>query len=118
MMGTIELERLAVCCIVGIHPFERVQEQDVFLDISMDLDFAPAAASEKVDDTVDYSALSEDLLTLVQDRKFQLIETMAEVCANRVLEMHPGVDRVRVVVHKPAAVPGAADTRVRVERIR
>jgi len=117
-MGTIELERLAVRCIVGIHPFERVQEQDVFLDIAMDLDFSPAAASENVRDTVDYSALAEDLSALVRDRKFQLIETMAEACAFRVLGTHPGVERVRVAVHKPAAVPEAADTRVRVERLR
>ena len=118
MTGTIEIERLAVRCIVGIHPFERVQEQEVFLDIAMDLDFSPAAASEKVDDTVDYSAMTEDLHDLVRDRKFQLIETMAEVCARRVLDRHPAVGRVRIAVHKPAAVPGAADTRVRVERIR
>jgi dihydroneopterin aldolase len=118
MTGTIELDRLGVRCIVGIHPFERVQEQDVFLDIAMDLDFAPAAASENVRDTVDYSALAEDLSALVRERKFQLIETMAETCALRVLATHPDVDRVRVVVHKPAAVPGAADTRVRVERVR
>jgi dihydroneopterin aldolase len=118
MLGTIELERFAVRCIVGIHPFERVQEQDVFLDIAMDLDFAPAAASENVRDTVDYSALADDLSSLVRDRKFQLIETLAEACALRVLCTHPRVDRVRVAVHKPAAVPGAADTLVRVERVR
>jgi len=54
----------------------------------------------------------------VRERKFQLIETMAETCALRVLGTHPRVERARVVVHKPAAVPGAADTRVRVERVR
>ena len=43
MTGTIELDRLGVRCIVGIHPFERVQEQDVFLDIARDRRHAAAA---------------------------------------------------------------------------
>jgi dihydroneopterin aldolase len=118
MTGTIELERLAVRCIVGILPFERVTEQDVFLDVAMDLDFAPAAASEHVGDTVDYASLAVDLSVLVREEKFQLIETMAESCAALVLDFHPRVERVRIAVHKPAAVPQATDTRVRVERVR
>lgn len=118
MTGTIELDRLAVRCIVGVLPFERVTEQDIFLDVSMDLDFAPAAASERVADTVDYASLAGSLSALVRERKFQLVETMAESCASLVLDSHPRVERVRVVVHKPAAVPQAADTRVRVDRLR
>lgn len=118
MIGTIELERLAVRCIVGILPFERVTEQDVFLDIAMDLDFAPASNSEHVTDTVDYAALAVDLSLLVRERKFQLIETMAESCAELVLDSRACVERVRVTVHKPAAVPQAMDTRVRVDRVR
>jgi dihydroneopterin aldolase len=118
MTGTIELERLAVRCIVGILPFERVTEQDIFLDVAMELDFAPAAESEHVSDTVDYASLAKDLSALVRERKFQLIETMAESCAALVLDAHPRVERVRVAVHKPAAVPEAKDTRVRVDRVR
>ena len=118
MIGTIELDRLAVRCIVGILPFERVTEQDIFLDVSMDLDFAPAAASEHVSDTVNYASLAESLSALVVERKFQLIETMAESCATLVLDTHDRVERVRVTVHKPAAVPQANDTRVRVDRSR
>ena len=118
MTGTIELDRLAVRCIVGILPFERVTEQDIFLDVGMDLDFAPASSSEHVSNTVDYSTLALDLDSLVRERKFQLIETMAESCAAFVLATHPRVERVRVAVHKPAAVPQAKDTVVRVERVR
>jgi 7,8-dihydroneopterin aldolase/epimerase/oxygenase len=118
MIGTIELDRLAVRCIVGILPFERVTEQDIYLDVSMDLDFASAAASEDVVDTVNYASLAQSLSALVRDRKFQLIETMAESCASLVLGTHARVERVRVTVHKPAAVPEATDTRVRVDRSR
>jgi dihydroneopterin aldolase len=118
MLGTIELERVPAHCIVGILPRERVEPQTIFLDVSLDIDFAAAAASESVEDTVDYAALADALEALVVEGRFQLIETMAERCAEHVLSEHPAVQRVRMVVHKPAAVPRAADTRVRVERSR
>ena len=115
MIGTIELERLEIDCIVGILPFERTTEQKVFLDVSMDLDFAPAAASEQVSDTVDYTEIARDLTELVRSSRYQLIETMAVECSRLVLERHPVVQRAAVSVHKPAAVPQARDTVVRFE---
>lgn len=118
MLGTIELDSLAIPCIVGIHPFERTQEQPVFVTLGLDLDFAPAAASESVEDTVDYAALAESLHEMVRSAKFQLIETMAEEIARLILAQHPEVETVRVCIHKPQAVPQAKDTRVRISRSR
>ena len=118
MLGTIDLQRLPIRCIVGILPRERAEEQQLFLDISLDLDFAAAAASESVEDTVDYAALADEMEALVVAGRFRLLETLVERCAEQVLERHPAVERVRVTVHKPEAVPRAGDTRVSVERAR
>ncbi len=115
MIGTIELEHLEIDCIVGILPFERVQEQKVFVDLAMDLDFHAAASSEDVSNTVDYTVISRQLSNLIQDRRFQLIETMAVECARLVLDHHLAVQRVSISIHKPAAVPQAKDTIVRFE---
>ncbi len=116
MIGTIELERVRIECIVGIHPHERVQEQTIELDVAMDIDFAEAAATEHVDGTIDYTAVARVLSELVVERKYQLVETMAEEAASMVLATWPRIRRVEIVVHKPAAVPQARDTRVRVVR--
>ena len=113
MTGTIELDRLEIDCIVGILPFERVTEQKVFLDVSMEIDFGPAAASEDVANTVDYTVVSRELTELVRESRYQLIETMAVECAQLVLDRHQIIDRVSIAVHKPAAVPQARDTVVR-----
>lgn len=118
MIGTIELERLEIDCIVGILPHERVTEQKIFVDVAMDLDFAPAAASEDVADTIDYTVVSAELAALVRERKYQLIETMAVECVELVLLRHPAVERTSVAIHKPAAVPQAKDTVVRFGRAR
>lgn len=118
MTGLIELERLKITCIVGILPFERVEEQDVFVDLAMTVDFAAPSASEHIGDTVDYSAIAREVSELVRSGRFQLIETMVERIASHVLDAHALVERVRATVHKPAAVPQALDTRVSVERSR
>jgi 7,8-dihydroneopterin aldolase/epimerase/oxygenase len=118
MTGTIELERLEIDCIVGILPFERVAEQKIFVDVAMELDFAPAAASEDVADTIDYTVVSRELTELVRERKYQLIETMAVECVELVLARHPSVREASVAIHKPAAVPRAKDTVVRFGRTR
>jgi len=118
MIGTVEVERIGIRCIVGIHPFERVQEQDIGIDVAMDLDFAEASVTERVGATVDYTAVAKAITDLVVERKYQLIETMAEECARLVLSQWPRVVSTTIVVHKPAAVPEAADTRVKVVRRR
>lgn len=118
MMGTIELEQIRIRCIVGIHDFERVQEQSVGIDVAMEVDFADAATTEHIDATVDYSAVARELIDLVVGRRYQLIETMAEESARLVLERFPRVATVGITVHKPAAVPEASDTRVKVVRSR
>jgi len=118
MIGTIELERLEIDCIVGILPFERVTEQKIFVDVSMELDFAPPSASEDVADTIDYTVVSRELAELIRERKYQLIETMAVECADLVLSRHPSVVKASIAIHKPAAVPQAKDTIVRFGRSR
>ena len=118
MRGTIELERLEIDCIVGIHPFERVQEQKIFLDVLLEIDFAPAAASENVANTIDYTDVAATLTDLVRTRRYQLIETLAVEAADLLLSQHPQVERIQIAVHKPAAVPQARDTVVRFGRAR
>ena len=118
MIGTIEVAGIRVRCIVGILPFERVQEQDIRIDVSMDLDFAEAAATGNIDATVNYVDVARALSELVTERKYQLIETMAEECAALVLARWPRVESVAIAIHKPAAVPEAGDTRAKIARRR
>ena len=118
MIGSVGLEGLKITCIVGIHPHERVNEQDLFIDISCQADFAAAAASEHVRDAVDYSEIAEELDRLAQDRQYQLIETFAEEASARMFELYPSVVSLELTIRKPAAVPAASCTFVKVQRNR
>lgn len=118
MTGTTGIHNLRIDCIVGIYPHERAQTQTVFLDLELDYDFAPPAASDAIPDAVDYDGVVAMVTELVQARRFQLIEAMAEATAAMLLERVPVVDAVRLEIRKPAAVPAAAHSFVRVERAR
>jgi dihydroneopterin aldolase len=118
MIGTTGLRQLRIDCIVGIYPHEREQAQTVFLDIELDYDFALAAASDAIPDAVDYDDVTRSVTALVQAKRSQLIETMAEATAAMLLERVPALRAVRLEIRKPAAVPAADCSFVRVERTR
>ena len=118
MIGTTGLRQLRIDCIVGIYPHERSETQPVFLDIELDYDFARAAASDAIPDAVDYDDVAASVTALAQAGRFQLIETMAEATAAMLLDRVAAVQVVRLEIRKPAAVPAADASFVRVERTR
>lgn len=118
MIGTTGLFQLRVDCIVGIYPHERAATQTVLLDIELDYDFAAAAASDAIPDAVDYDGVASSVTALLQERRFQLLESMAEHTAVMLFAREPRVMAVRMTIRKPAAVPAAAASFVRVERTR
>ncbi|MEB3237758.1 MAG: dihydroneopterin aldolase [Candidatus Sericytochromatia bacterium] len=118
MIGTTGLRQLRIDCIVGIYPHERANEQTVYLDVELDNDFAAADASDAIADALDYDGVASRLTALLQERRFQLLEAMAEESARMLLEAFPTVTAVRLRIEKPAAVPAAVCSYVRLERHR
>ena len=118
MMGTVYVQDLKITCIVGIYEKERELKQNLFLDIEMDLDFGDAANTEDVSHTVDYAHVSDAIEAWVQERKFQLIETLAEQGCQLIFDRWSSVQRCYIKVKKPAAVPQAQHAAVSVNRFR
>lgn len=116
MIGTTGLRALRIDCIIGIHPHERVSPQPVIVDLELGYDFANAAASDDIADVVNYDEVVRQVTVLAQERRFRLLETMAEAMAAVLLAGHVVVETVTVTIAKPQAVPGAAGSWVRVVR--
>ena len=86
-MDTIFLSGLTTECIIGIWDWERRVRQKVVVDIEMAADIRRAAATDAIDDTLDYKRVSKRLLQFIGDSQFQLVETLTEriaeiVCAS------------------------------------
>ena len=116
-MDTIFLSGLTTECIIGIWDWERRVRQKVVVDIEMATDIRRAAATDSIDDTLDYKRVSKRLLEFIGDSQFQLVETLTERIAEIVV-CEFGVTWVRVRLNKQGAIRGARDVGIQIERRR
>lgn len=114
-MGIVFLRDLRVETIIGVFEWERTTRQVVAIDLEMAADIARAAASDSIDDALDYKAISKRLIDFVSSSSFQLVETLAEEIA-RILREEFAVPWVKVTLSKPGAIRGARDVGVIIER--
>jgi dihydroneopterin aldolase len=114
-MDTIFLRDLRIRTVVGIWEWERRLPQVVSIDLDMAADISRAAASDTIDDTLNYKAVTKRITSFVEESRFDLIETMAERIAE-IIQGEFAVPWVRVAVHKPWAIRGSRDVGVMIER--
>lgn len=116
MNDKIFIRDLALRTIIGIFPEERTKRQDVVVNVEMDVkSHAPAAASDAIEDATDYKSITKHLINHVEGSAYNLIETLAERCAEICLEA-PDVRRVTVTIDKPGALRFARSVAVQVTR--
>jgi len=109
------LRGLRIETVIGIYDWEKGIKQPVILDLEMSTDVARAAASDRIEDAVDYKAVSKRLKQFVGEGRFELVETLAERCAE-IIRSELGVRWVRLTVNKIGAVSDARDVGVTIER--
>ena len=114
-MDKVYVTGLKVDAYIGVYDWEHEQTQPLILDLEMDWDHRKAAESEQLNDALDYDALSQAVIQLIQARPRALIETIAEEVAQLILQQFK-TPRVRVKVAKPQAVPAAQYTAVELVR--
>lgn len=98
----IELRGLRARGRHGCLPAERELGQEFLIDVVLQLDLRPAADGDDLLRTVDYGALADRIVAIVEGDPLNLIETLAERLAAVCLEPPP-VEQVEVTVHKPSA---------------
>jgi len=86
----------------GVFDFERRQGQIFVTDLVLGIDTAPAAATDDLQDTVDYGSLVASVKAAVEKDPVDLIETLAQRIADVCL-LDGRVEWARVSVHKPDA---------------
>ena len=102
----------------GVFDFEKREGQDFIVDIEL------VANLKKLNDdlakTVDYSKLVNLVSSEITTDPVNLIETLAERIAEKILESDKKIKEVTVTVHKPAAPVSAKidDISVSIHKIR
>lgn len=114
-MDTVFINDLRIETIIGIYDWERKVKQTVSLDLEMSADIRAAAATDAIEDTLNYKAVAKRLIDFVGESEFQLVETLAEKIAG-IVRTEFNVSRVKLTVRKPGAVRGSRDVGVIIER--
>jgi D-erythro-7,8-dihydroneopterin triphosphate epimerase len=113
----IEIKDLLLRTIVGTNPEERVNRQDVLINITLFTDTRGAGQSDQLEQTVNYREVAKQVIALVEASEFFLVEKMAAEIAAVALQDRR-VIRVQVSVEKPGAVRFARSVGVTIERSR
>lgn len=114
-MDIIFLRDLRIDTLIGIYDWERRVKQTISLDLEVATDIRKAAATDAIDDTLNYKAVAKRVIAFVESSEFQLVETLAERITEIILAEF-NVPWVRLTLNKTGAVRGARDVGVIIER--
>ena len=114
-MDIVYISDLRIETIIGIYDWEREIRQIVSIDLEMASDNRKAAATESIDDALNYKAVAKRLIQFAEESEFQLVETLAERMAEIILEEFD-VNWLRLKLGKPGAVTGSREVGVIIER--
>ena len=114
-MDIVYVRGLEVKTVIGVYEWEREIKQPVTVDLDMAYDIARAAATDEHQFVLDYKIVCVRVTEFIEQSVLKLLEAMAEAIAALVrTEFH--VPWVRVRIGKPAAITGAKDVGVIIER--
>jgi 7,8-dihydroneopterin aldolase/epimerase/oxygenase len=87
----------------GVMAHEEKVGQRFVIDLELAIDLAEAGRSDKLADTVSYSAVVDTATRAFTRDSFRLVEAAAAAVADALIAGFPQVVSVRVTLHKPHA---------------
>lgn len=115
-MDKIKLVNIIIYSYHGAFEEERRLGQRFEIDVELSVDLKPAARADKLDACVSYETVYEIIVQSVTEKKFHLIESVAENIARNLLTMD--VAEVLVRIRKPNVPINGAIDHVEVEIVR
>jgi 7,8-dihydroneopterin aldolase/epimerase/oxygenase len=99
MSDRIHIEQLEISACVGVPEEERSTPQRLIVSISFWPYGEQRDVADKLDNTIDYSAVAEETKSFVRDQSTSLIETLAHRLATHLLKSFP-IQKVTVEMRK------------------
>lgn len=111
----IIIDGLRVDAIIGIYDWERVMTQAIIIDMALFTDVTDVAQTQDLSQGINYKAVCEQVSKWVQDKKFELLETLVEYVSKQLLDNWP-ISKVSVRAVKPNAITLADAVGVQITR--
>lgn len=117
-LDKIEIKDLMVRGILGINPDERKNRQDILINITLWADTRKAAASDEIEDAVNYRTLTKAVIEHVEKGQPMLVERLVNEIARLCFANDMRVQAAEVRVEKPTALRFARSVGVTIHRTR
>jgi dihydroneopterin aldolase len=114
-MNTVYISGLRISTVIGVYDWERNIQQTVVVDLEMSADNQRAADEDNLNYTLDYGAIAAAVTAFVEASSYQLLESLAEAIAERVMADF-NVQQLTLKLGKPGAVKNADDVGVIIHR--
>ena len=117
-LDQIHIRDLVVSGIVGINPDERVNPQNVLINATLWVDTRPAAASDDIEDAVNYRTVTKAMIAHVESGAPMLVERLVAELATVCFDADERIHRVELTVEKPGALRHARSVGIAITRTR
>jgi FolB domain-containing protein len=116
-MDQIHIKDLVVRGIIGINPDERVNQQDILVNVTLWADTTRAARTDDIDDAVNYKTITKRIIAHIDEGEPMLVERLVQEIADICLE-DERVSKCEVTVEKPGALRFARSVGITIIRSR
>ena len=114
-MDTVFIKGLQATLVIGCYDWERDIRQTLVMDLELKADFTRAAQTDALEDALDYAAISQRVIAVCGESRFQLLEALAEHLATLLLAEF-SIAGLRLTITKPGAVEAADGVGVAISR--
>lgn len=114
-MDKIIIKNLRLRGIIGINPEERVNKQDILINLVLYTDIRQAAVSDNIDDAANYKSITKRIISHVENSADLLVEKLVSDIARIILVEFP-IERAQVRVEKPGALRYTESVGIEIER--
>ena len=97
---TIEIVGLSLYTHHGVEAAEREVGQRLVFDLSFDVSDCDATVTDRVEDTIDYGEVCQQVALAAQERSYKTLERLCSAIADRMMDRY-NADAVTVRATKP-----------------
>ncbi len=117
-LDRIHIRDLVVSGIIGVNPDERIHRQDILVNATLWANTRNAAASDDIDDAVNYRTITKQLIAFIEQGEPMLVERLVAELVEICLEADGRIAAVEMTVEKPSALRHARSVGITIYRTR
>jgi len=113
-MALIRIKNLLVPAIIGFNPEERLNRQDVLINLEIEVEVSEAVVTDKEDSIYNYKVITKKVIAFVSESKYNLLEKLTYEVLQLVMQ-DERVTRAKVEIDKPRALRFSESVSVELE---